>query len=102
MIKKIGQENVAISDVSCAELFYGARNKQELQHIRKDIDKLSVLPTDLGISTMAVSLVEKYSISHKLTLPDALIASTAVYYDVELFTLNLKDFRFLENVKLYQ
>lgn len=28
--KKIGQNNVAISDVSCAELLYGARNKKEL------------------------------------------------------------------------
>jgi len=26
-VKKIGQDNIFISDVSCAELLYGARNR---------------------------------------------------------------------------
>jgi len=26
-VKKIGQDNIAISDITCAEMFYGARNK---------------------------------------------------------------------------
>jgi len=59
--KKIGQENVAISDVTCAELLYGARNRSELNLIRKDIDKLIVIPVSSTISTYAVSLVEQFS-----------------------------------------
>jgi predicted nucleic acid-binding protein len=100
--KKIGQNNVAISDVSCAELLYGARNKKELNLIRKDINKLVVLPISSPISTQAVKLVEQFSLSHNLNLPDALIASTSIYHDLELYTLNLKDFKFLENFKLYK
>jgi tRNA(fMet)-specific endonuclease VapC len=99
--KKIGQQNVAISDVSCAELLYGARNKKELLAIRKDIDSLTVLPIQADISTMAVVLVEKYTLSHKLSLPDALIAATAIHYNIELYTLNFRDFRFLEELKLF-
>ncbi|GHT60215.1 hypothetical protein FACS18945_6290 [Bacteroidia bacterium] len=38
----------------------------------------------------------------KLSLPDAYIAATALYYNIELFTLNLKDFIFIPNLKLYQ
>ncbi|WP_310379365.1 PIN domain-containing protein [Flavobacterium sp.] len=38
IFKNIGQQNVAISDVSSAELLFGARNKKELQAIRNDID----------------------------------------------------------------
>lgn len=100
-IANIGQQNIAISDVSCAELLFGARNKRELQLIRKDLNKLNVLPIQTNISKLAVSLVEKYSISHKLSLPDALIASTAIYHQIELYTLNIKDFRFIENVQLF-
>ncbi|TCD27177.1 type II toxin-antitoxin system VapC family toxin [Pedobacter psychrodurus] len=102
IFEKIGQDNVAISDVTCAELLYGARNKRELNLIRKDIEKLIVLPISSPISTQAVKLVEQFSLSHNLNLPDALIASTSIFHDLELYTLNLKDFKFLENFKLYK
>lgn len=98
--KQIGQENVAISDVTCGELLFGARNKKELQAIRKDINQLIVIPIHSGISTLAVDLVEKYALSHKLSLPDALIAATALNLNIELYTLNIKDFKFIDNVKL--
>lgn len=100
-IKQIGQEKIAVSDVTCAELLYGARNKKELQVIRKDLNKLTILPIQSGISALAVELVEEYTLSHKLSLPDALIAATAIFHNLELYTLNAKDFRFLEHVKLF-
>ena len=100
-IKQIGQENIAISDVTCAELLYGARNKKELQAIRNDLNKLSVLPIQSSISGLAVELIEKHSLAHKLSLPDALIASTAIHHNIELYTLNLKDFKFIEGIKLF-
>lgn len=43
-----------------------------------------------------------YSLSHKLTIPDALIASTALVKNLALYTLNIKDFRFIEGLSLYQ
>ena len=46
--------------------------------------------------------MEAYSLSHKLSVPDALIAATAIVHDVELYTLNVKDFRFISNLRLYQ
>lgn len=99
-VKQIGQGNIAVSDVTCAELLYGARNKKELQIIRKDLNKLTVLPIQSIISKLAVELVEKYFWSHKLSLPDALMTSTAITHGIKLYTLNLKDFRFLDEVKL--
>ncbi|WP_442955369.1 type II toxin-antitoxin system VapC family toxin [Pedobacter terrae] len=101
-IKNIGQNSVAISNVTCAELLYGARNKKELRLIRKDIDSLVVLPISSPISTQAVTLVEQFSLSHNLNLPDALIASTAIFHDLELYTLNLKDFKFIKNITIYK
>ena len=46
--------------------------------------------------------IENYCLSQKLNLPDALIAATAIYYNIELFTLNIKDFKFIPDIKLYQ
>ncbi|MDR1919724.1 MAG: type II toxin-antitoxin system VapC family toxin [Tannerellaceae bacterium] len=101
IIKNIGVENLAISDVTCIELFSGAKNKRELHTIRKDISNWIVLPIQREISIMAVSLVERYCLSHKLDLPDSLIAATAIYHKLELFTLNLKDFTFIPELQLY-
>ncbi len=102
IFKTIGQQNVVISDVSCAELLYGARNKKELKAICNDIDNLIVLPIESGISKLSVELVEKYSLSHKLSLPDALIAATAIWHNIPLYTLNTKDFKFIEKLELFE
>jgi tRNA(fMet)-specific endonuclease VapC len=101
IVKQIGQQNLAVSDVTCAELLFGARNKKELTTIRKDLNKLTVLPISSDVSAMAVSLVEKYALSHTLSLPDALIAATAIANNLKLYTMNLKDFRFIDKIKLY-
>ncbi|HUH73127.1 MAG TPA: type II toxin-antitoxin system VapC family toxin [Chitinophagales bacterium] len=102
VVKSIGQHNIAVSDVTCAELLYGARNKRELLAIRKDLNKITIAPIEASISTLAVELVEKHALSHKLSLPDALIGATAIFHNIELFTLNIKDFRFLEQIKLFK
>ncbi|MBK7896587.1 MAG: PIN domain-containing protein [Anaerolineaceae bacterium] len=45
--------------------------------------------------------METYSLSHKLSIPDALIAATALVHNLELFTLNIKDFRFIPGLTLF-
>ena len=101
-LEKIGHENIAVSDIVRAELFFGAKNKIDLHIIKESIEHFSILNIHQEISKMAVDFVEKYCLSHKLNFPDALIASTAIYYDIELFTLNTKDFTFIPNLKLYK
>jgi len=100
-IKLLGQENLAVPDVTCAELFFGARNKIELQAISKDLESLQVLPVNTFISSLAVKLVKDYSLSHKLTLPDSIIGATAIYHGLKLYTLNVKDFKFIEGLELF-
>lgn len=102
LVKKIGEENLAVSDVTCAELLYGARNRKELGSIKKDLNKLAVIHIDSEISKLSVNLVEKFSLSHNLSLPDSLIASTAIINNLKLLTLNTKDFKFIEGVSLYE
>lgn len=98
---EIGKENIAVSDITCSELFFGARNKRELQSIEKNLSCLSIIPVDMNISKLSVELVRKYALSHKLSVPDALIAATAIVYKIPLFTLNVKDFVFIPGLRLY-
>lgn len=51
----------------------------------------------IGQENIAISII-----SHKLSLPDGLIAATAITEDIPLYTLNKKDFRYIENLRLYQ
>jgi len=101
-LEKIGYENIVISDVTRAELFFGAKNKIDLQNIGKSIEDFSILSILPEISKMAVGFVKSYCLSQKLNLPDALIAATAIYYNIELFTLNTKDFKFIPGIKLHE
>jgi predicted nucleic acid-binding protein len=93
--------DIALCDIVRAELFFGARNKHELYAMDKDLSDLKVFSVLPQISTMAVTLVKNYALSHKLSLPDAYIAATALYHDLELWTLNVKDFVFIPNLKLH-
>ena len=101
-LRQIGSQNLAISVITRAELYYGAINKNELKRIQKHLDLLQNIPIDRSISEQFIQLMANYSLSHKLTIPDALIAATALANDLELYTLNIKDFRFIENIRLYR
>ncbi len=101
-LKKIGEENIAISVITAGELFFGALNKSELKQIEKDIKSLDLKLIDEKISKVFYNLLLEYSLSHKLGIPDAFIASTAIVNDLELFTLNVKHFKFIKGLKLYQ
>jgi predicted nucleic acid-binding protein len=95
-LRHIGINQLAISVITQAELYYGAINKVELRKIRKHLEILTIFPVDIVVSTKFIELMETYSLSHKLSIPDALIAFTALVYNLDLYTLNLKDFRFIE------
>lgn len=101
ILRQIGIENIAISSITVAELFFGALNKNELNRISKDISLMNVLSINEDINDAFIELMQKYSLSHKLKIPDSLIAATSIEYKINLFTLNKKDFAFISNLPLY-
>ena len=101
-LRQIGYAEIAISVVTQAELYFGALNKKELDEIRRHLSLISLLPVSEGISSQFILLMETYSLSHKLSIPDALIAATAIEYGLPLYTLNVRDFRFIQNLQLYE
>jgi len=101
-LQSLGVRQIAISAVTQAELFYGAINKTELIQIQKQLNLFHILPIDQDISEQFIQLMAQYSLSHKLAIPDALIAATALVHNLHLYTLNTKDFRFVEGLTLYR
>ena len=75
-LRDIGLNQLAISAITQAELYYGVINNVELKKIKKHLELLHIFPVDIMVSTQFIELMETYSLSHKLSIPDALIAAT--------------------------
>ena len=99
-IESIGLENIAISSVTVMELYFGALNKRELNKIKKHLQALNIVHFDTDISESAIKLIERFSKSHGLQIPDAIIAATAMTSKIKLFTFNLKDFKYIDGLKV--
>lgn len=101
-IRNVGVENIALSAITLMELYFGALNKKELALIKNRLSGLDIIRISDEISDIAIQLIEKYSKSHKLHIPDALIAATAIRHNLKLLTYNIKDFRYIKGLDLYQ
>jgi predicted nucleic acid-binding protein len=93
-------DRVYINDVVIMELYQGARDKKELNYIKKKIMKFEVLKMNQEIISLAREILDRYTLSHNTKIMDALIASTVIMYNIDLYTFNKKDFRYLEQVNL--
>ncbi len=102
VLHEVGVPNLAISVITAGELFFGAQDKRELRKIQNHLALLHQISLDAEISAYFLGLLENYALSHKLSVPDALIAATAICHDLPLYTLNTRDFHFLPDLQLYQ
>ncbi len=101
-LRHIKLSHIAISAITQAELYVGALNRKELAAIKKHLSHLHIFSIDPLVSELFIQLMETYSLSHKLSIPDALIAATAIRHKLALYTLNVKDFRYVADLNLYQ
>ena len=100
-LRVIGQENIALSIITVGELLYGALDKKERKQINQDIAHLHLLHVDTVIGECFIDLMNNYTLSHSLSLPDGLIAATALIEEIPLYTRNKKDFKYIDGLQLY-
>lgn len=102
IVQKLEKEDFhyCISAITAMELYYGAFNKAELMQIKKFISLFELIELDQDISSLATDLVFHYAKSHNLTIPDSLIAASAISRNIKLYTLNLKDFQYIDGLVL--
>ena len=89
---------LGMSSITYMELMVGALNKQEVGIIKKAFSDFEIVEISELISVKARSLIEKYTKSHGLLIPDALIGATALELGLPLYTTNIKDFQFIPDL----
>ena len=94
--------NIAISIITEYEIIAGAKDLVMQKRLEKLLKNYTIVYIDKDISLLGVSLYKKYKLSHGLDMPDSLIAATSIELGLPLFTYNLKDFRFIPGICLYE
>ena len=89
-----------ISSITVMELYFGALNKAELFTLKKFVKLFEIIELNDTISSISTELIFQYAKSHNLTIPDSLIAATAISENSKLYTLNLKDFKYIDGLAL--
>ncbi len=97
----IGLDNVVISVITKMELLMGATNKTDETKIKKKLLRFNVALINNDITMEALTLFESYRLSHGLAIPDCFIAATAKIMRLDLFTYNLKDYKFIGKLSLF-
>lgn len=95
-------DGLGMSIITHMELMVGAFNKQEVKTIKKAFADFQILNLSMSISQKGSKLIEQFAKSHGLLIPDALIAATALEYNIPLFTSNISDFRFIPGINLWE
>lgn len=99
---RIGVHNIRLSAITVMELINGARNNFDLTKIKRDIHQYSIALIDNEITQVAIKLLQDYRLSHGLAMPDAFIAAACKVMDLKLFTHNVRDYMFIEGLRLYK
>lgn len=90
-----------ISIITTIEMIQGSKTNSDKNRILKQIEPFDTISLSDEICSVTKNLIITYSSSHGLVMGDAFIAATTLFFDIELFTFNKKDFRFIKDLKLY-
>jgi predicted nucleic acid-binding protein len=93
-------ERPSISIITEMELILGARSKAEQRSVGQLVQRFAVLPISEMISVRARNLTVRYARSHGLTIPDALIAATAIATRALLLTRNMRHYSFIPRLQV--
>lgn len=81
------------------ECIQGSKSNAEKTSIKNYLATFAMFLLTAEVSELAIRLIDQYSNSHGLFLPDALIAATALENDLLIVTYNTKDFQFIDSLE---
>ncbi len=101
-IEKIGFENFAISEITLAELIYGAEKSQKVEKNLKVVedfaDKIEILPILTSLRIYGKEKARLKSIGKIIGDLDLFIGSTEIVNNMILATRNTREFERLEGI----
>jgi len=103
-IRKVGLDNCAISEITIAELFYGAEKsdypEENIRIINEFNDEITIIPIFNSIQIFGKEKARLRKAGKIISDFDLLIGSTAIANDLIMVTHNIKEFERLNNIKL--
>jgi tRNA(fMet)-specific endonuclease VapC len=103
-LNSVGLKNCAISEITLAELVFGAENsdnpKKNYEIIEKFINQLTVLPIFDSIYIYGKEKSRLRKGGRMINDFDLLIGCTAVEKDLIMVTENVKEFERISNIKI--
>lgn len=100
ILSKVGNQNIFLSCITLAEIQQGARNKGDLQYINKLLRQYIAVPINYSISDIFRKLLERYILSHDSKIPDTLVASTGLHYNLLLSSIIKNKFKLIPGLSL--
>ena len=91
---------VGVETIVYIECIQDSISNTDKRRIKRSLQNIKFYPLTNDIAQKAIELIDTYSNSHGLLLADAIIAATALEYDLTLITYNWKDFQFIKGLKL--
>lgn len=88
--------DAAYSSISRAELYSAPAVDEEI------VDQLLIQFEEIGVDRVIAEEAGRIRRADKVKLPDALIAATAIVSKRRLFTRNLRDFKKIKRLSLYE
>ena len=102
-VKKLVESlNSALDSTVYIECIQGSKSNREKQVIKNYLSRFPILHHTPDISRQTITLIDQYSNTHGLLLPDAQIAAVCLVYDLTLITYNVGDFQFIKGLKWRQ
>jgi len=99
-IVKLNTHVFYISSITVAEFMVGAKDKADLKRIEKQLSKYTAIPINTDITDIFLDLFRTLALSHRPGIADTLIAATALYYHLPLYTYNKRHFQFIPGIEL--
>ena len=93
---------VALSVISVMEIYAGCHNNAHLTQVKELLLQFSVVPITEAISAQAQALMQSFTLSHGLLLPDAFIAATAIDSNIALYTRNIRHYKMIPELLIIQ
>ncbi len=97
----VNNHHLYVSPIVVAEIFAGAR-KKEIDSINKLFSSIRIIEINKEMGRIAGEYLNKFSQSHNLKIADALIAASAEYGKLKLWTLNKKHYPMFSKKDFYE
>lgn len=96
------QGELGLSVITAMELMNGAKSRKREFEVSKAVKAYFLFPLTNNIGIKAFAIVKKYHLAYSVLVADAIIAATAIDSRLKLYTDNVNDYSFIEELELYK